>query len=281
MAETSGSRKDLVPKYFVTTPDEPKGGEWGSGVMAMGAVIALAGLLLLFSGGGDAACFSLIMLVGGAFAAWMGFTAWSSRSTRMAAYQETLKRAEPKPTDKQMDAWLKGDIAKLKGEALKKLDLESEQLMQPEPLLIVGPANQTAVAVGKDGTIRFSKYDIVVIYLTDYHLAAYEGSLDMASGNTTSESTQEYHYADVVSVATQTGNLFNIEVNGEKKSIDTYQKFALAVASGDHIDVVVAFPQKDQIQEFLSTGEFPPSGAEEAIRTIRARLREKKGGTQA
>ena len=280
MAETSGSRKELVPKYFVTTPDEPKGGEWGGAVLAIGAVVAVIGLLMLFSGRGDTACFSLIMLIGGAFAGWQGLLAMSSRSARMAAYRETLKRAEPKPTDKQMDAWLNADITRLKGEALKKLDLESEQLMRTEPLLIVGPADQTAVAVGKDGTIRFSRYDIVIIYLTDYHLAAYEGSLDIATGSTIRESTQEYHYTDVVSVATQTGSLFNIEINGEKKSIDTYQKFALAVASGDHIDVVVAFPQKEQIKEFLSTGEFPPSGAEEAIRVIRSRLREKKGGIQ-
>jgi len=232
-------------------------------------------------GGGNQSCYGLIGILGGGFAAWQGLVAMSSRSVKMTAYRETYEKAEPKPTDQQMDGWLKGDVARLKSEALKKLDLESEQLMRAEPLLIVGPADQTAVAVGKDGTIRFSRYDIVVIYLTDYHLAAYEGSLDMATGNTTRESTQEYHYTDVVSVATQAGNLFNIEVNGEKKSIDTYQKFSLAVASGDHIDVVVAFPQKDQIKEFLSTGEFAPSGADEAIRVIRARLREKKGGTHA
>jgi hypothetical protein len=273
----ASSRKQAVPKYFIKTPERPNDNSTGIVLLVVGAIALVLGLLMMMSNS-EAICMGMLLLLAGGAMVFYGWGAYANNAAALKKYNEDYAKAEPKPTDSQMDAWLQADIKRLKVEALKKLDLGEEQLLQPEPLLIVGPADKTALAVGKDGIIRFSVYDIVFIYLTNYHLAAYEGTLDMATGNTVSESTQEYHYTDVVSVATQTGNLFNIVINGENKSIDTYQKFALAVASGDHIDVVVAFPHRDQLKEFLSTGEFPPSGAEEAIRSIRARLREKKGG---
>jgi len=55
------------------------------------------------------------------------------------------------------------------------------------------------------------------------------------------------------------------------------QKFSLAVASGDHIEVAVSFPQ---LKDVVEKGRLAPTGADEAIRAIRARLREMKGGIQ-
>lgn len=193
-------------------------------------------------------------------------------------YQEQYDKAEPKPSDAQMDEWLQTDRVRIRAEALKKLDLESSQIVR-DPIEVIGPANKADLAIGKDNVIRFSKYDLVTVYLTDYHLAAYKCTLDMAHGTQTDESTQEYHYKDVVSVATQTGgsDIFAVLLNGEHKSIASYQKFQLAVASGDRIEVAIAFLQLDDI---IKEGKLAPTGADEAIRVIRARLREMKGGVQ-
>jgi hypothetical protein len=116
--------------------------------------------------------------------------------------------------------------------------------------------------------------------LTDYHLAAYQGKLELASGTLLNESTQEYHYTDVVSVSTQTASsgLIAVMMDGSKKEIASYQQFALSVASGQSIKVAISFPQ---LEDIVGKGKLAPTGADRAISTIRTMLREKKGGTQA
>ncbi len=196
------------------------------------------------------------------------------------AYEKECKKTEPKPSDQQMDLWLRKDVDRIKKSSLQKLDLLAEQLWSDpnDPICVVGLGNNAALAVGQDGFIRASIYDVLVVHLTDYHLGAYKCSLDLAAGEVTSESTQEYHYADVVSVSTQTDNSgFAVMVEGEKKSIASYQKFALSVASGEQIQIAISFPQLDNI---INRGELAPSGADRAVGVIRTRLREKKGGTQ-
>ena len=284
MTTKTDSRESLVPKYFLKTPERPaeSSTSFDDAVKAIGTFFLVLGVLA-FAGGGWS-CLGLIFALGGIFAIFLGITGSSSTkkqySEAIAKYEAEYERAEPKPTDQQMDSWLSSDVSRLKRDALQKLGLEGEQLMRKDPLVVVGPAKGTDVQLGKDKVFRFSKYDVVVVYLTDYHLAAYSCVLNLASGLALRESTQEYHYNDVVSVATQNiASPFTITLNGQEKSVDSYQQFVLAVASGDRIAVGVSFPQLDKLDDWVKTGTFAPSGAEEAIRVIRARLREKKGGT--
>lgn len=196
-------------------------------------------------------------------------------------YKREYEAAEPKPTDEQMDAWLGEDLVRIKRESMSKLDLLPEQVLgEPDdPIMVVGPANGAKWAVGKDDIIRFSLYDILVVYLTSYHLAAYHCTLDLASGTLLGESTQEYHYTDVVAVSTQTASsgLIAVMVDGTKKEVASYQKFALSVASGERIEVAVFFPQ---LEDIIGKGKLAPTGADKAISSIRAMLREKKGGVE-
>lgn len=273
---SSESREIAVKKYFTKTPEPP--GEsnhvaWFV-IGAFGAVLGL-GLMAMENGIG------IVILIAGGWCLWQGLSNWSTYSDTKSNYDKAYAEAEPKPSDEQMDAWLDRDIRRLTAEAVDKLDLLPEQIFNEnkEPIKVVGPSRNADLAVGKDDIIRFSKYDLVLVYLTDYHLAAYKATLDMAQGTTTSESTQEYHYTDVVSVATQTegSDLFAVMVNGEKKPVNSYQKFALSVASGERIEVVVGFPQ---LSDIVKQGKLSPTGADKAISIIRSRLREKKGGTQ-
>ncbi len=298
MAEIVEPREKAVPKYFRKTPEKPKAPDQPDypkhgAKTVIGAILALIGLIMFFAVFDNitfsSLCIGPILLALGGF---LVFSVFSARSTTKDEYEKKMKEhaeaievyngvyehAEPKPSDQQMDEWLQGDRERIRTDALKKLDLEASQVVR-DPIEVIGPANKADLQVGKDNVIRFSKYDLVTVYLTDYHLAAYKCTLDMAHGTQTDESTQEYHYKDVVSVATQTAgsDLFAVMLNGEHKSIASYQKFQLAVASGDRIEVAIAFPQIDDI---IKEGKLAPTGADEAIRVIRARLREMKGGVQ-
>lgn len=289
MAGSTESREKAVPKYFRTTPEKPEEPNFGGSqaAMAIGAVVAFVGLLLMLSGDFGGVCLGLLAIGGGGFLLFTGFTAYttkkSSYSKAMEEYNEAYEKAEPKPTDQQIDQWLNADIARLKDESLIKLDLvhlEPDQFARDpkKPITVIGPAAKAAVKMGDDHRLRFSKYDMVFAYLTEYHLAAFNCTLDMTDGVVTRESTQEYHYSDVVSVSTRTesSETFTLYVNGEAKNIPLYQEFALSVASGEQIRVVTAFPK---LADYIDKGELPPTGADEAITAIRSRLREKKGGT--
>ena len=296
MAEVVEPREKAVPKYFIESPEKPEtpnvGSKSGIVVMIIGGILTLLGLLLLRPEMSEMIEVSILgqaVLIGGIIAGIAGFSnsveAATAKSKAQTAYAEELKKyqkqykkAEPKPSDAQMDEWLRTDRVRIRAEALKKLDLEPTDVVQ-NPIEVIGYAYGVDLAIGKDNVIRFSKYDLVIVYLTAYHLAAYKCTLDMAHGTQTDESTQEYHYRDIVSVATQTAgiDLFVVLLNGEHKSIARHQKFQLTVASGDRIEVVIAFPQLDDI---IKQGKLAPTGAEEAIRAIRARLREMKGGVQ-
>jgi len=282
MAGSTEAREKAVPKYFLKTPERLKDPKYSKTLLIIGAILSVLGLLMMLVNDSGTRC-----LGGGGilFGLLLMFSGWSGNASKRKAhakelkkYQEAYDRTEPKPSDAQMDEWLQKDRERIRAEALKKLDLESSQVVQ-DPIEVIGPANKADLAMGKDSTIRFSKYDIVTVFLTDYHLAAYKCTLDMAHGTQTDESTQEYHYKDVVSVATQTAgsDVFAVMLNGEHRSIASYQKFSLAVASGDRIEVAIAFPQLDDI---VKEGRLAPTGADEAIRAIRARLREMKGGVQ-
>jgi hypothetical protein len=284
MNAVSEPREKAVPKYFRQTPKPPS---YAGPIIltVIGALVVLGGLIMgiFFAAGADDAsgivCCAVPGFLAGVVPAVIGGIEFLNSR---AKYKKEYGEAEPKPTDAQMDAWLDEDLARIKREAMGKLDLLPEQILgDPDaPIVVFGPANEAKWASGKDDIIRFSRYDILVVYLTSYHLAAYQCALDLASGTLLGESTQEYHYTDVVAVSTQAASsgLVAIMVDGKKKEIARYQKFALSVASGERIEVAVSFPQLEDI--IVGAVSLAPTGAEKAISTIRAMLREKKGGVE-
>lgn len=267
-------REVAVPKYFVKDPDKPSIG--GNIVrMVLGGLVAIIGLAFA----GDSGTCAALGLVVGLVIVGVGVAGYFSAQSK---YQAALAKTQPKPSDAQMDAWLAEDKQRFQSEALDKLDLLPDQILgdPSDPILVIGPRRGAMLQLGEDGIIRFSAHDMVIVYLTDYHLAAYQCEFDFGDGRVLTESTKEYHYTDVVSVSTQTeaSDIFAVMVDGKEKPIARMQKFALSVASGEKIEVAIAFPQAEDI---LKNGRMPPTGAEKAISTIRAMLREKKGGVHA
>jgi hypothetical protein len=290
----SKNRREAVPKYFITTPEKPvqspKPNE-GWGALIFGLFVGGLGVFLYFD---NVTVIGGIVTLIGVVIAWNGYSTFSTArreheeafQRRMSDYRAEYDKAEPKPTDSQMDQWLEEDINEIKKDALEKLDLNDEDMAHEpdDPIMVIGPGDKANIAIGKDGIIRFSIYDILLVYLTEYHLAAYKCTLDFASKVRTYESTQEYHYTDVVSVSTRTASDLALTIDGQTKSLANYQQFALSVASGESINVATPISFSDHVDQwvgYLSQGKFPDSGADKAIRVIRNRLREKKGGAVA
>lgn len=296
MAGSNEPREKAVPKYFIRTPHKPiledvardkRNATFGGVLMLVSLILVplnwLLGLLgVFFLDIGTLLFLASVLLIVGL---WRYISANNSRKRKekanaeaMARYQEAFYKTEPKPSDQQMDNWLKGDVQRITQEGLQKLDLELSQLLR-EPIIVIGPSQNAAARVGDDNILRFTQYDVVCVFLTNYHLAAFNGRLDMSDGVLTRESTQEYHYSDVISVSTRTesSQTFTLVVNGQHKSIPLFQEFALSVASGEQIRVVTAFPN---LEDYVQKGKMPVTGADQAISAIRARLREKKGGVE-
>jgi hypothetical protein len=293
MDNATERRAKAVRKYFTKSPDKPSY-IYEILLMALGGlglfvsfIIAVVNLFKYATNSYETSpmlslvlCATPIFIGGLIVGGNGGLKFWRKKSE----YDKAYAIAEPKPSDQQMDKWLEQDKKKLIVDAMKKLELVPDQIVRPilhpdEPLLIIGPQMPTYIAAGKDGTLRFSRYEVVIIYLTRYHLGAYSCDLDFMTGMVLSEQTQEYHYVDVVSVSTTNENSpFNVTtVDNKVHPIASHQQFSLSVANGDRIKVTVAFPQLEGI---FQEGKLLPSGAEMAISNLRAMLREKKGGSQ-
>jgi hypothetical protein len=277
---TNDSRPTYVKKYFLETPKQPSYGP-DIAMLIMGGLGVLGGLVAFIvsmtSNDGSAICCAIPLGLGGLFFAGTGGMNYMNKGSK---YKREYELAEPKPSDSQMDEWLSQDKQKIISDAVEKLGLVPEKVLNlNDPLVVVGPRSSAIFKLGNDGNIRFSSYEIVVIYLTDYHLGAYSCQLDFINGKINSEETQEYHYADVVSVSTLSSNTNFIvtTVDGKEHPIQSHQQFSLSVASGESIKVTVAFPQ---VEGIFKQGKLLPSGSEKAINTLRTMLREKKGGIQ-
>jgi hypothetical protein len=116
---------------------------------------------------------------------------------------------------------------------------------------------------------------MVIIRLTDRHLGAYVCDYNFVRNVVLNEQTTEYHYHDVVSVTTREDSYpYDHLRTGEK--LTTRQGFSLSVASGESISVAV---EAALIRQITGAEGIPDSGAERAVATIRAMLRDRKGSS--
>lgn len=232
--------REQIKKYFKPFP------KWAVWMIGIGIPsLALQGLGLLLIGVGI----------------W-GLVAWSKR-----------------PTDAQMDAWLDEDLRMLPPKALSKTGTDPSDLVA-EPVMITGPrlsdiANaHLAFRKGKDNIFRFTPVNITVINFTANQLIVYSCALDLTTGNALNESTDEYFYKDVVSVATKTKSYSVQMQDGRTEQIDAAEMFQLTTSGGTSVEVLLRAPKV--IQMMGGDGDIPTTRAEKAIQSVRKMLREKK-----
>ncbi len=182
------------------------------------------------------------------------------------------------PSDSQVDKWFTEDIARITEQSLSKVGLDKPELVK-EPLPITGPILWATNGVpstdllwkkGKDGIVRFAINRVTVINLSNQLLAAYACDFNFIKNVTLNESTDEYHYKDIVSVSTQEDSTSYTLPTGV--SLLKAQAFSLSVASGERIKVTIGAMKLTEI----TGGTIPTTSAEKAVSVIRAMLREKK-----
>lgn len=274
----SPNRSEAVRKYFTKTPTKPVEPDYSSNQtqMGIGGGLLFLALILLFSGQGF-----LIFL--GVVAGYFGFKTliggFSAYSKQKKEYEEACEKyekdyamAEPKPSDEQMDKWMNDDIRKIIDESLRRLDLEHEDY-SANPLLIGGPASlkETRYAVGRDGKTRYSYFNILVVFLTDYHVAAYQSVNSMEHGQTLTDQTQEFPYKEITNLGMQTIKEKIKLIDEIVESESGLQEFILATSGANVIKVAYAFARNTDFQ-----GELVKIGEERTIAAIRKKLQDYK-----
>ena len=190
-----------------------------------------------------------------------------------------------RPSDTQMDNWFTEESNDFQGKALSKCGVDSTECVA-EPVVVWGPRIENRgnapllVKKGKDSIIRYNPVDVTIINFGADQLLCYQCAYDRTSGGFLMETTEEYFYRDVVSVATSTkSEVKEIEVGKEKKKVQSKSRevFQLTTSGGTSITVVLkdeGLIASDELK--LKGGQMPTTQAEKAIQSVRRMLRDKK-----
>lgn len=255
------SREILVRKYFLNKPPSP---DYSHQILyTLGGLILLAmGIKDTWTVGWLFNSVSLVIIV------VQTIIMVNKYNVYMKADEETHGKA----TDQQMDDWLKEDKQMMLTESMQALDMEYNDT-SAFPLMIEGRAKGAYMAVGADKVLRFSAYDIVIFYLTEHHVAAFQCHLDMAKGSIVEQKTQEFPYKDITNLETATTNSYVEYTSNKKTAIIGKQEFGLHTSGGNHIRINYSFNKfTDKNNDFI----LPPSEGETTIKAVRKKLKEYK-----
>jgi hypothetical protein len=282
-------RVAAVRRYFAPTPARP--------AVTGPVIVWVLGLLLIVSGLASSDHAGVGAAVAGTV---LGAIGGYQHFARYKGYRRLLAWAEPKPPDAWLDNWLyvegRESVVRTARDRLH-LVLADEAARHAgeggvEPLVVFGLPLTTPrgfrMAFGRDGQLRSTHYDIIVFFLTKWHLCVYRALFEMESGFTLNDQTKEFAYRDVVSLATASDRMTMVKpmdhsapvhsAPGGKPNIalpravhwTTQQSFRLRVAS-DQISTLVGIHFEDR----LSTTDFGNGNdVERTIQLIRAKLRE-------
>ncbi len=243
-------KRKAIKKYFKPFP------KWGVWFILAGLVVAFIGSQT--SGGVVVA--GIIILAIGALGIYMAVGG--------------------KPSDQEMDKYIAEDLSVAKNKSLQKTSIDESELVG-ESVVVTGPRfwNTAGAEIlykkGSDGRLRFTPINVSVLQMTQNQIISYQCCLDLTTGNYLNESTDEYFYKDVVSVATKTESK---SISSEKFGtiqLNAAETFALTTAGGTSIEVILKDPK---LIDMMGGGDIPTTEAERAIQVVRKMLREKKQG---
>lgn len=205
------------------------------------------------------------------------------------------KASTDMPKDAQIDEWTVEDINNTCPRSFLKCSTDPPEQIR-DPIIIIGPrfhdlgGAKLAIRRGNDQKVRYNPIDLTIINFAEDYLTAYQCALDLTTGKALNESTDEYFYRDVVSIATETDSptaekksfiqkirgvfrLATSALESGKLQREHGEKLALATAGGSSVEI---FLRPETILQ--ATGEPANRGRtiEDAVRAIRKMLREKK-----
>jgi hypothetical protein len=242
------TKRKMIRNYFKSFP------KWAIAMIVIGVVVLLIGFGRSVTA----------MFIGIVIAAIGGFAIYSY--------------GQGKPSDQQMDEWLEEYLKNLTKIALNKMGTDETELVS-ESVQATGPRLWDVGGAGvffrkgKDNVLRFTPVGVSIINFTQNQLLVYSCVLDFTTGKALNESTDEYFYKDVVSVATRSeSKSVNIQKLGTVQ-LNAAETFTLTTSGGTFLSVLLRDPT---LIEMMGGGEIPTTRAEKAIQTVRKMLREKK-----
>lgn len=273
------TREAALRRYFAKPPEKPST-DGALISLVLGGLALVVGFVLIAGDSGS----GLGLFVGfiGLVLAGLGGAQFSSLRQE---YQTKLSNLQPQPPDQQVQAWLNEGTQGIVSHSRLGLGLNKSEGDFSNPLIIQTPILSPEAGVdsrdllwkrGEDGIFRFGVYHIVVIRTTDRHLASYSCYYDFIRDIPVNESTQEFHFCDVVSLSTKEtsdaeGHDSKVLPTGQKAS--ARQEFFISVTNGEGLKVTLL---DGRVREIMTEERLPESGAEEAVASIRAMLREAK-----
>ena len=244
-------RAEKVRKYFTPTPKK---------VEPAAHLAALAGVVALVVFGAVIGSFLLVVFF--ALAIWVGRIGLR----RYKIYRQYLRdfaAAEPKPSDQEMDAWLREDVAFIQGRAPERLNINTGLQTEGRGGQLIFPAQKivsvhesdfnneyTAVARGTDGQLRATRYDVLILFLTDKYISTYGGLLDFRTGDLIVDAQHEYHYRDIVQVSSISVPVersmeqfirFVIDDPDAPQTISYRKQFTLTLAAGRPVTMTTGY----------------------------------------
>lgn len=182
-----------------------------------------------------------------------------------------------KITDGQVNECIEEDLKTLFKKATNKIGVDDSELVA-EPVQVIGPRLwDTAGAFssfkkGNDGIIRYTPINATIINFGQNQLFGYSCCLDLTTGKTLNETTEEFFYKDIVSVSTRTASE-TAYIRGRNVQLNSAETFTLTTSGGTSIAVLLRDPY---LISMMGGGEMPITRAEKAIQVVRKMLREKK-----
>jgi hypothetical protein len=270
-------RPEKVRKYFTRTPAQVN--------PAWHMCLFGTAMLLIILGIASRSPFGLILV---AAAAWVGKKGYN-RYKNYREFQRAWEAAEPKPRDEELDKWLDEDIGYITRKGGRKLQLKAREDFDGGDLItsavvVVGVADSSdtlngrppAVRAGKDGRVRASHYDVLVLFLTHQVISSYRCILDFASGGLLRDETRQYHYTNIVGVSSVSipvrspvAQLVDL-LSQKENDISATHKFTLSVVNGEKLQVTT---QLSGAFFETSDGKIAWRGNDHALSIIQSEVR--------
>jgi hypothetical protein len=195
---TSGEREKRVRNYFAKRPKQP----------VKDYVKGAIGLILIIIG----AHIAFLLVIGILVLLWGG--------VGVARYMSRVSKTRPKATDAEMDAWLDAALIPTAEKGVTRLNVHPTEVtgsMEDSRLIFVGYPNIPNVkkAFGDDKKLRYSHYEILVVYLSNWRLPVYQVNYDMENNANVLENTKEYNLAQVDGIETSNDRITILSNEGD------------------------------------------------------------------
>jgi len=191
-----------------------------------------------------------------------------------------------RPSDRQIDDWLKEDASKLREKALEMLDLEEHDIEIPEPLHLAGPLTRATPLVrpehvrvrrGRDGNYRVSANKMLILLPTEHYLGVFRCVYDSLRDASFHSVATEYAYRSVVAVKRGEeaevfkGDEVNTLTSPSGKELVPTQFFSMSISNGETFSV----PMRAQVADAPRSSGVRETELDKVYSAVKKLLQEK------